>query len=78
MPFGAHWYDLAILGVIALLFFGPKRLPEMGSAIGKTIKEFQKSMKEVTSPSSETSQTALPPATEAKQIATPTTETTIE
>lgn len=77
MPFGAHWYDLAILGVIALLFFGPKRLPEMGSAIGKTIKEFQKSMKEVTSPSNETSQAALPPAPEAKQVASPS-ETTVE
>lgn len=77
MPFGAHWYDLAILGVIALLFFGPKRLPEMGSAIGKTIKEFQKSMKEITSPSNETSQTALPPASEAKQVASPS-ETTVE
>lgn len=78
MPFGTHWYDLAILGVIALLFFGPKRLPEMGSAIGKTIKEFQKSMKEISSPTSETSQAVLPPAAEAKQIATPTTETTVE
>ncbi|MGZ3666122.1 MAG: Sec-independent protein translocase subunit TatA/TatB [Ktedonobacterales bacterium] len=81
MPFGTHWYDLAILAVIALLFFGPKRLPEMGSAIGKTIKEFQKSMKEVTSPSPEPSQPALPPATEAKQVTSPaetTTTTTVE
>ncbi len=77
MPFGAHWWDLIVVGAIALLFFGPKRLPEMGSAIGKTIKEFQKSMKEVTAPSPEPSQTALPPATEAKQVAT-TTETTVE
>ena len=50
MPFGFHWYDLLILVVIGMLFLGPKRLPEMGSAIGKTIKEFQKSMREVTSP----------------------------
>ncbi len=79
MPFGAHWYDLAILGIVALLFFGPKRLPEMGSAIGKTIKEFQKSMKEVTAPTPEPSQTALPPTAEAKQVAAPTpTETTVE
>ena len=79
MPLGTHWWDLLILAAIALLFFGPKRLPEMGSAIGKTIKEFQKSMKEVTSPSSETSQTALPPAADAKQVAAPTpTETTVE
>jgi TatA/E family protein of Tat protein translocase len=33
--------------VIALLFFGPKRLPEMGNAIGKTFKEFRKSINEI-------------------------------
>lgn len=48
MPF--HWYDLAIVLVLSLLFFGPKRLPEMGSAIGKTIKEFRHTMSEVTEP----------------------------
>ncbi len=45
---GFHWYDLLPLAVLALLIFGPKRLPEMGSSIGKTIREFQKSMREVT------------------------------
>jgi len=49
MP-GLHWYDLIVLVVVALLIFGPKRLPEMGSAVGKTIKEFQKSMHELTEP----------------------------
>jgi TatA/E family protein of Tat protein translocase len=49
MPFGGlHWYDLLVLVGLALLVFGPKRLPEMGSAVGKTIKEFQRSMREVT------------------------------
>ncbi len=38
---------LAIILIIALLLFGPKRLPEIGSGIGKTIKEFRKSMNEV-------------------------------
>jgi sec-independent protein translocase protein TatA len=52
MPFGAaHWYDLLPLILLALLIFGPKRLPDMGASIGKTIKEFQKSMHEVTNPS---------------------------
>jgi sec-independent protein translocase protein TatA len=45
---GFHWYDLLPLALLALLVFGPKRLPEMGSSIGKTIREFQKSMREVT------------------------------
>lgn len=49
MP-GFHWPELIILVAIALLIFGPKRLPEMGASIGKTIKEFQKSMREVTEP----------------------------
>lgn len=35
---------LALLLIVALLIFGPRRLPELGSAVGKTIKEFQKSM----------------------------------
>lgn len=38
---------LVIILVIALLLFGPKRLPEIGAGIGKTIKEFRKSMNEV-------------------------------
>lgn len=42
--------EFLILVVIALLIFGPKKLPEMGSSIGKTIREFQKSMREVKEP----------------------------
>jgi len=43
---GIHWTDLIIICGVALLIFGPKRLPEMGSALGKTYKEFKKSMRE--------------------------------
>jgi sec-independent protein translocase protein TatA len=50
MPFGFHGLDLVVILVIALLIFGPKKLPEMGSAIGKSIKEFRKGMSELTSP----------------------------
>ena len=35
-----------ILG--ALLIFGPKRLPELGEAVGKMFKEFKKSMSDIT------------------------------
>jgi sec-independent protein translocase protein TatA len=54
MPIGFHWYELIPLVLIALLIFGPKKLPELGSSIGKTIKEFQKSMREITDKSEET------------------------
>lgn len=53
MPFGFHGLDLVVILVIALLIFGPKKLPEMGSAIGKSIKEFRKGMNELTSPKDE-------------------------
>jgi sec-independent protein translocase protein TatA len=46
---GFHGVDLIVILVIALLIFGPKKLPEMGSAIGKSIKEFKKGMNELTS-----------------------------
>jgi sec-independent protein translocase protein TatA len=63
VPFaGFHWFELIIVFALALLFFGPKRLPEMGSAIGKTIKEFQKSIKEVSAPAEDKTPAALPPA----------------
>ena len=53
MPFGFHGPDLIIVLVIALLIFGPKKLPEMGSSIGKSIKEFKKGMNELTAPKEE-------------------------
>ncbi len=45
---GFHGLDLIVILVIALLIFGPKKLPEMGSAVGKSIKEFRKGMHELT------------------------------
>jgi sec-independent protein translocase protein TatA len=44
---------LIIVLIIALLIFGPRRLPELGGSIGKTIREFQRSMKEATQPEPE-------------------------
>jgi sec-independent protein translocase protein TatA len=58
MPF--HGPELIIIVVIALLIFGPKRLPEMGSSIGKSIKEFKKGMSELTNPKEEKEEPAAP------------------
>jgi len=38
--------ELWIIFAIILLFFGAKRLPEMGASMGKSIKAFKKSMNE--------------------------------
>ncbi len=62
MPFGFHPLDLIVILVIALLIFGPKRLPEMGSGLGKAIKEFRKGMNELTSPKDEHDEEAKLPA----------------
>ena len=48
MPFGLQPTHLIIILVVALLIFGPSRLPEIGKAVGKTIREFQTGMKEAT------------------------------
>ena len=40
--FGYNITTLVIILVIALLLFGPKRLPELGDSIGKAIKGFRK------------------------------------
>jgi sec-independent protein translocase protein TatA len=39
---------LILILVVALLIFGPSRLPEIGRAFGQTLREFQNSTKEVT------------------------------
>ena len=41
--------ELLIIGIIALLVFGPKKLPELGSGLGKAIKDFKHAMNESTS-----------------------------
>lgn len=40
--FGYNFTTLIIILVIALLLFGPKRLPELGESIGKAINSFKK------------------------------------
>lgn len=67
---GFHGFDLIILLVIALLIFGPKKLPEVGAAIGKSIQEYRKSMKEVTEAHlvNKDVQTVLPATDEVLQV----------
>ncbi len=42
------WPEIILVLIIALLLFGAKRLPEIGRSMGKAIKEFKKSFKDVT------------------------------
>lgn len=45
---------LILILVIALIIFGPSKLPEIGRAFGRTLSEFKKSTKELTNDISET------------------------
>ena len=47
--FGIGVPELLIILLICLLVFGATKLPEIGKALGKTIKEFKKSIKDVES-----------------------------
>lgn len=40
---------LILILVLALIIFGPKKLPEMGRAVGQTLKEFKRSTRELVS-----------------------------
>ena len=47
MPFNLGMTEILVILLILLLVFGAKRLPEMGAGMGKGIREFKKSLKEV-------------------------------
>jgi TatA/E family protein of Tat protein translocase len=46
--FLGHWWVLLIIGAIALIIFGPQRLPEVGAGLGKALREFRKGASEMT------------------------------
>jgi sec-independent protein translocase protein TatA len=44
--FGIGLPEMAVIMVLALLIFGPKKLPEIGRTFGKAIRSFQDASKE--------------------------------
>jgi sec-independent protein translocase protein TatA len=62
MPGWIGPWEIAILLVIVLLVFGPKRLPEMGRSLGQGMREFKNSI----TGKDEDEPPQLPAATEAE------------
>ena len=71
--FGVGLPEMAVIGAVALLVFGPKRLPELGRTLGQTLKGFQsaskefereinKAMADTEQPESDNEKDPLPPA----------------
>ena len=47
MPFSLGPAEMVFIMVVLLLIFGAKRLPELGSGLGKGIREFRRSMHDI-------------------------------
>ena len=44
--FGVGLPEMAVIAALALVIFGPKKLPELGKSLGKTLKSLQKASSE--------------------------------
>jgi sec-independent protein translocase protein TatA len=80
--FGVHWVWIALILLMVLIIFGPGRLPELGGAVGKAMREFRKATSELTSEVTNATQAAkpeppaTPPATTESAAKGPTSEAT--
>jgi sec-independent protein translocase protein TatA len=43
--FGLGWPEVGVIALAALVIFGPKKIPELGSALGKTLRGFKEELK---------------------------------
>ncbi len=39
--------EILLIGLVILIFFGPKKLPEIGKGLGKGLSEFKRAMRDV-------------------------------
>jgi sec-independent protein translocase protein TatA len=62
MPFGISWPEILVLLLVALLVFGPKKLPEMGRSLGRGMREFKDSISGRGGDDDEDGRAELPPS----------------
>jgi sec-independent protein translocase protein TatA len=44
--FGIGFPEMVVILVLALIVFGPGKLPEMGSAVGRSLREFREAVRD--------------------------------
>ncbi len=63
-----HWYILLIVLAIVLIVYGPGKLPEVGAAVGKAMREFRKASSDL---QEEIQRSATPTPTQTDQANRP-------
>lgn len=63
---------LILILVVALLVFGPSKLPQIGEGLGKSIRDFKKAMAEANDDSAQAKQLPAPPPAAAATVTTET------
>jgi sec-independent protein translocase protein TatA len=63
MPLGLTPLHLVVILAVVLILLGPRKLPEIGSALGKSIREFRTGLSEVPEAFRAEVNHATPPAT---------------
>jgi len=66
MPFGLGFGETLLIFAVLLLLFGAKRLPEIGGAMGKSIRDFKRSINGLDESSINAAAAVQPAAAEAE------------
>lgn len=54
------FWELILIVAVALVIFGPRRLPEIGQALGRGIREFRSAVKDVSIDDDNKDESGLP------------------
>lgn len=71
------WTEFVVILAIALIFFGPRRLPEIARALGKSLREFRKALNEVRTEINIAEKLSDPPASQPSKVTEPSTTPTV-